>query len=236
VGGQWAGRRRRLGRSPWSTRGRKRTMGCVPARRPWGCRAGGGGGARRLPPSGQQRRSASGCRHCEGSPTAWRHGTQELAPTDGPRGRHARSPLLAGCRLAWPSTCFVRWPIFWPSIRWRPGSVTPWSSGRRPAWSPRSPRGTTRCTSWPPKLAPALGCGVHGHPQAGWKPRRWRRFVLAEIIDQLGLPPGNGQPDPLVPAARSAKPWPPHREVDMVSITGSTGGGDPGRPAGGGPR
>jgi acyl-CoA reductase-like NAD-dependent aldehyde dehydrogenase len=73
------------------------------------------------------------------------------------------------------------------------------------------------------KLAPALaaGCTIVLKP-AGAAPLA--AFVLAEVIDELGLPPGTVN---IVsgPGAQIGEMLAAHPDVDMVSITGSTGAG-----------
>ena len=93
----------------------------------------------------------------------------------------------------------------------------------RPASSRRSRRGTTRSTSsppswrrrWPPGARPCSSPPV---------PRPLAAFVLAEIIDELELPPGTVN---IVtgPGSEIGDLMAAHPGVDMVSITGSTRAG-----------
>ena len=91
----------------------------------------------------------------------------------------------------------------------------------------RSRRGTTRCTRSSPRSRPALaaGCTVVVKPS---EVAPLTRFMLAEIVDAAGLPPGvfnfvTGY-GPVVGEAIAA-----HPDVDMVSFTGSTRAGKAGR-------
>ena len=102
-------------------------------------------------------------------------------------------------------------------------SATRSSCASRSASSAASRRGTTRCTRSSPRSRPALaaGCTVVLKPS---EVAPLNAFILAEIIDEVGLPAGvfnlvTGV-GPVVGEAIAA-----HPDVDMVSFTGSTRAG-----------
>ena len=137
----------------------RRRHGQRAARRRGRGRAGGRGRARSVPRVVGQLRPASGPRRCAPSPTAWKRTHRRLAEHDEPRGRDADRHVAAGAGR--PAAGRVPLDGRHPGglSRSRPASALRCSSGSRPASSPRSRRGITRCTSsrrsWPPRSRPA---------------------------------------------------------------------------------
>ena len=152
---------------------------------------------------------------------AW---TQPGRP-DHPRGRHAPGAVPAGPGGPARSTPSIHRPPRWPP-------TSPWEQtvGQLARRAGAHRRGRAAITPWnyplhqiAAKVAPALaaGCTVVVKPS---EVAPLNAFVLAEIIDEVGVPAGvfnlvTGV-GPVVGEAIAA-----HRDVDMVSFTGSTRAG-----------